>query len=143
MQLKHYHYNKVLLEANKGFSPIENGLPDMYCVPNAEKIHTQIRVNQPENLADGAEPFYALEIKFAYKEEDFPYLFDVELFGIISCDQPLNEKEDKHDHLFVVNSVSMLYSAVRDQLLTLSARHQYGPMMLPSLDFRSLTKAED
>lgn len=34
---------------------------------------------------------------------------------------------------------SMLYSAVRNQLLTLSARHKYGPMMLPSVDFRPIT----
>ena len=34
---------------------------------------------------------------------------------------------------------SMLYYAVRDQLLTLSARHKYAPMMLPSVDFRPIT----
>ena len=41
-------------------------------------------------------------------------------------------------HRLVINAASILYSSVRDQLLTLSARHKYGPMMLPSLDFRSI-----
>ena len=141
LQLKHYHFNKLLLEVNKQFDTDSHAQKNIYFVPNAERMHAKITVNQPDNLAKGAEPFHAIELHFAYKEDDFPYSFAIELFGVVACNQALNEEEE-HEHLFVVNSVSILYSAIRDQLLTLSARYPYGPMMLPSLDFRSLAKVE-
>lgn len=142
LQLKHYHFVKLLLEVNEQFDYSAGPATEMYAIPDAEKMHAKIKVNQPESLQEGAEPFNAIELQFSYEEEGFPYHFDVELFGVVSCAEPLNNEEEKHEHMFVVNSVSILYSAIRDQLLTLSARYQYGPMMLPSLDFRSLTKVE-
>lgn len=52
------------------------------------------------------------------------------------------EEDEQQRYRLVVNASSILYSSVRDQLLTLSARHKYDPIMLPSLDFRTITAAE-
>ncbi|GLR64389.1 hypothetical protein [Marinospirillum insulare] len=141
IQLKHYHFTKLVLEVNENFQAADSAVDEMYLVPDTKKIRTNIIVKQPEALPEGEAYFNAIELKFSFEENDFPYSFDVELFGVVSCTEALNEQDNKHNHLFVVNSVSMLYSAIRDQLLTLSARYQHGPMMLPSLDFRGLEKA--
>lgn len=138
IQLKHYHYEKVLLEVNQGYQVTDNV---DYQVPDVDKINIQVKVNEPESLPEGETPFFAVELRLFCEDKDFPYSFDVELFGVVGCTTPLADDEEKHEHMFVVNSVSLLYSSIRDQLLTLSSRYRHGPMMLPSVDFRSLTKA--
>ena len=40
--------------------------------------------------------------------------------------------------LVAINGASILYGAMREHLLTLSARHRHGPVLLPCLDFRGL-----
>ena len=72
-----------------------------------------------------------------YEEPDFPYHFAVELDGIFNPGEQGKESEETR-HRLVVNAASILYSSARDQLLTLSVRHKYGPIMLPSVDFRAI-----
>ena len=140
IQLKHYHFTKLVLEINENYKVGEKDEPEGYLAPNPANLHINVMVNQPASAPENEPFFNAIELKLNYEEDSFPYVFKVELFGVVTCSNSLNEQEEKHEHLFVVNSVSMLYSAIRDQLLTLTARYQYGPMMLPTLDFRGLTK---
>ena len=45
---------------------------------------------------------------------------------------------DERRRLVAINGASILYGAMREHLLTLSARHRHGPVLLPCLDFRGL-----
>ncbi len=138
-QLKHYHFTRLLLEANDGADISDSDMRDSpYRVPDADKLKTSIVLGEPDSLEEGAEPFFLLTLGLEYQEPEFPYHFAVELDGIFVPDEQEKESDDVR-HRLVVNAASMLYSAVRDQLLTLSARHKYGPMMLPSVDFRPIT----
>ena len=86
---------------------------------------------------------YLLKLGLSYipsKTSKVPYQFEFNIEGIFVLGD-MEKNEDECKKLVVVNGGSMLYSAVRDQLLTLSARHLYGPMLLPSLDFRYLDLA--
>lgn len=73
-----------------------------------------------------------------YPSEDssFPYNFDVVLEGVFTLE--LDAEQERAERLFLYNGASMLYSSAREQLLTLSSRHIYGPIMLPSLNFQNL-----
>ncbi|HRI56303.1 MAG TPA: hypothetical protein PK170_04315 [Anaerolineae bacterium] len=59
--------------------------------------------------------------------------------GIFHIDHagPLDERK----RLVVINGASMLFGAIREQLLSLSGRHKFGPFLLPSLNFANLTPA--
>ncbi|MBC7192802.1 hypothetical protein [Marinobacter sp.] len=138
MQLKHYHYTRLLLEANDSADISDSDMRNSpYREPEAGKLKTSIVLGEPDALEEGAERFFLLTLGLEYSEPDFPYHFAVELDGIFVPDEQEVESEDAKNRL-VVNAASILYSSVRDQLLTLSARHKYGPMMLPSVDFHTI-----
>lgn len=138
MQLKHYHFNRLLLEAAPE-SSVDSGFLGMsaYREANADSLKTSILLAEPEAVSADEEPFFLLTLGLEYNQQGFPYSFAVEVDGIFSLSSVLGNSEEIR-HRLVVNAASILYSSVRDQLLTLSARHKYGPMMLPSLDFRSI-----
>lgn len=138
IQLKHYHFTRLLLEAND-----DSGISDAaihaspYREPDTSKLKTSIVLGEPESFDQDAEPFFVLTLGLEYQEQDFPYNFSASVDGIFTLSEPLSTEEERHR--FVVNAASILYSSIRDQLLTISARHKYGPMMLPSVDFRAIT----
>mgnify|MGYP001044956583 CR=1 FL=1 len=138
LQLKHYHFTRLLLEVNAEAEIHDANMhASPYREPDNEHLKTSIVLGEPEVLEEGAEPFFLLTLGLEYRQPDFPYAFAVELDGIFVVADSVVEAEDLR-HRLVVNAVSILYSSVRDQLLTLSARHKYGPMMLPSIDFRTI-----
>lgn len=138
MQLKHYHFTRLLLEANDGSDFSDSDMRNSpYREPDAGKLKTSIVLGEPDALEKDAAPFFVLTLGLEYEESDFPYHFSVELDGIFVPGEHDEESEERR-HRLVVNAASILYSSVRDQLLTLSARHKYGPMMLPSVDFRAI-----
>lgn len=69
-----------------------------------------------------------------------PYIFEVTIEGIFELEE-LEKSEEECKRLVVINGGSMLYSAAREQLFTLSGRLLYGSMLLPSLDFRKLASS--
>ena len=67
----------------------------------------------------------------------FPYDIEMEMMGVFDTnDLP----ESKRDVLLLVNGSSMLYSAMREMLLTITQRCMHGPVLLPSVSFVRLEK---
>jgi len=69
-----------------------------------------------------------------------PYLIDIEAGAKIvlaKCTEKLGDPED----LIAVNGPALLWSAVRDQIATLTARMPMGYAMLPSVNFLDMKKA--
>ena len=67
----------------------------------------------------------------------FPYHIEMEMMGVFDTnDLP----EAKRDVLLLVNGASMLYSAMREMLLTITQRCMHGPVLLPSVNFIRLEK---
>lgn len=67
-----------------------------------------------------------------------PYDIDIEAAGVFSIaeDMPIDTRED-----FVkINGCAVLYSAIRDQVLTLTSRSMRGAMMLPTVNFLDLKR---
>lgn len=140
LQLKHYHYSHLQLESVNGDEFIGKDTTSPYWVPSASHIQTSITVGEPETQETPTQYAFVISMQLSYQEKKFPYKFIVALDGVFICTE--NEQLlESFKHELVVNATSMLYSTVREQLLTLSSRQKFGPLMLPSLDFRNLREA--
>lgn len=140
LQLKHYYYSHLQLESVDSEQLVGKEPSSPYWVPSASKIQASITVGEPETQETPSQYVFVISLQLGYQEKNFPYKFIVALDGVFVCDD-LEELSDDFQHQLVVNASSMLYSTVREQLLTLSSRQKFGPLMLPSLDFRSLQRA--
>ena len=69
--------------------------------------------------------------------KDFPYQIEMEMFGVFDAN---GFPEEKRVPLVLVNGASLLYSAMREMLLSTTQRCLHGPVMLPSVHFTRLEK---
>ena len=83
-----------------------------------------------DNKADTDEP----DRKFS------PYRIDIEAAGIVVLSRGAEKLGSAHD-LVTVNGAALLWSAIREQLLTLTSRMPAGPVMLPTVHFHDLKQA--
>lgn len=70
-----------------------------------------------------------------------PYLIDVEAKGVVVVLKGA-EKLGAPEDLAAVNGASLLWSAVREQVLTVTSRMMAGPVTLPTMNFHDLKKKE-
>jgi preprotein translocase subunit SecB len=68
-----------------------------------------------------------------------PYTLDVALEGVILVPQGA-ENPAPPDDLAFINGLAMLWSAAREQILSLTSRMRAGPVMLPTVHFHDLRK---
>lgn len=66
-----------------------------------------------------------------------PYLIDMEAAGVILLPNGA-EKLGPPADLVTVNGAALLWSSIREQLLTLTSRMPVGPVMLPTVHFHDL-----
>jgi hypothetical protein len=137
LQLKHYHFVSLALQAREDIDPAslaESAGP----YPDFDGITLEPEVSLFSDDDAGECGPYLLRLAMGYHPEDdhFPYSFEVVIEGVFSLEDGSNTTDCKKT--VVINGASVLYSAVREQLMTLSGRHLYGPMLLPALNFQHL-----
>jgi hypothetical protein len=66
-----------------------------------------------------------------------PYTIDINAKALVLILQGA-EKLDTPENLATVNGASLIWSALRDQVLTLTSRMPGGPLMLPTVTFHDL-----
>ena len=71
-----------------------------------------------------------------------PYKVDVAVEGVVLIPMVVDQLADAED-LAAVNGASMLWSAVREQVLTITSRMRAGPVVLPSVHFHDLKKRNE
>ena len=71
-----------------------------------------------------------------------PYKVDVAVEGVVLLPKGAEKLGDAED-LAAVNGASILWSAVREQVLTITSRMRAGPVVLPSVHFHDLKKRND
>ncbi|MQM29617.1 MAG: hypothetical protein CRU78_03325 [Candidatus Accumulibacter phosphatis] len=95
-------------------------------------------------LPEGAkDTIYAvrLHIKIANEEgAPAPYDLDIEVAGIFEISDKVTP--DERENMITINGCAVLYSAIRDQVLTLTSRSSLGPLMLPTVNFLDHKKFE-
>lgn len=69
-----------------------------------------------------------------------PYLIDVEARGVVLIPKGA-ERLGPPEELATVNGASLMWSALREQVLTVSARMLAGQVMLPTMNFHDLRQS--
>lgn len=80
-----------------------------------------------------------LEIRIGTsKNEAFSYEVNIAMEGLIEInpEYPINDVEQ----IACINAISVLFSAARETLLTLTGRCVGGPLFLPTLNFKDLAQ---
>lgn len=104
----------------------------------SERIETHIvDDNKDDPKLYGVKLRIAIENK---KGKIAPYDLDIEIAGLfeIKSKVPKEERED----MIVVNGCAVLYSAIRDQIMTITARCSRGVFILPTVNFLDKIKKE-
>ena len=63
-----------------------------------------------------------------------PYLIDIELLGLIEVN--VNLPAERRQELATVNGLAVVYGAARELVTTLTSRMDYGPLVLPGVNFQ-------
>lgn len=125
LKLTSYYFPTVSIIADKEFT-VEN-----YALPHSlERFNLISSVNTSEKTDK-----ISVSLKFDVKNEDhtFPYDIALEIVGYLDVDESVPE-----EHRFAVgvdNGLSLMYSAAREYLLSLTSRAPFGPVMLPVVTF--------
>lgn len=75
------------------------------------------------------------------KEKIAPYDIEVEAAGSFRISTQI--PKEKREELVLVNGCAILYSAIRDQVMTLTARSYHGTLLLPTVNFLDKVKKEE
>lgn len=145
LQLKHYFLKEFELRTNPhaNFDDIPSSELSPYPAFEGIELTNNISLNCGEDPEGEGKPLFLITLSLVgklAKDSSFPYEFSTVIEGvfIIGHDGDLDQRKQ----LVVVNGSSMLYGVLREQLLNMSSRFMYGPILLPSADFRSIKKIE-
>lgn len=133
-RLEHYNLTSLSIEPVEGYSPnFDEGL-----YPKFSNADFDIGVRLGEPVEDGDDEYMIhLVLNASPKEgKPFPYKFSIGADGVVTYHGKSDNPERRQ--LILVNGTSMLYSAVREVLFSLTFRFPMGPMMLPSANFIDL-----
>jgi preprotein translocase subunit SecB len=107
-------------------------------------IHTEAGIGEAEPQDNGR--LFFLELKLvadnltqpeAVNQKYSPYTIDIAAEGVVLVPSGA-EKLGPPEDLALVNGTSLLWSAIREQVLSITARMRAGPVMLPTVHFHDL-----
>jgi len=130
LQLDHYFF----AEAHCKASPEPPEPDDLnFGAADPTRFSTEIKMFKGESDPDT----YQIQLAVKSTEEAVPkgaYDLTVHVIGYFRVDP---DYEHEHlEHLVQINGASALYSAARDFVLTLTSRGPWGPLLLPTVNFR-------
>ncbi len=148
LQLLQLIFRKVSVEVDERHAPHEppNPFTSIFVFDGIE-IKTECGIGEIESdhergrlylvtlrvLIDNQAETVAPERKYS------PYLIDVEVRGVVVVPKGAEQIAPPED-LAAVNGSSLLWSAVREQVASLTSRMPAGPVMLPTMNFHDLKK---
>lgn len=144
LRLNFKHVN-VALDPSHLPSEIPNPLEAVFTFDGVT-IHTEVGIGEAQPGDNGQ--FYFLELRVivdnqpqpdSMNQKFSPYTIDIATEGVVLVPNGA-EKLGSPEDLAVVNGTSLLWSAVREQVLSLTARMRAGPVMLPTVHFHDLKK---
>jgi len=126
IQLREHRFTELRLKAVENGT--DKGLPSITTTiwydPDPKTPNQWILVLLVQLSSDPSKPFW--------------YDAEIRIQGLIAAADTLNQ--DVKEQLALTNGFSVLYGAVRELLLNLTARSVYGPVPLPTLSFVELVK---
>ncbi len=146
IQLLRLTFNRVHVEFDKEHAPAEppNPMTTVFAFKGVS-ITTEIGLAEID-MAHEWGPMYLVSLRLlidnqalaAEPDRKFsPYRIDIEAAGVILLRKGAENLGSPHG-LVSVNGAALLWSAIREQLLTLTSRMPAGPVMLPTVHFHDL-----
>lgn len=146
IQLLQLTFKRVHVEIDPEHAPAEPANPmTTVFVFDGVSITTEIGLAELD-MAHERGPMYLVSLQLlidnqpsaAEPDRKFsPYRIDIEAAAIILLPKGAEKLGSPHD-LVSVNGAALLWSAIREQLLTLTSRMPAGPVMLPTVHFHDL-----
>lgn len=128
LQLEHYFVDEVSFRLKDAVLKKENA------EPNLTPQDLEIEVRLGESMHEERKRFCQIEIKPKEKRaKRYAYDFKIVLVGFFE----LSEECSDEDAAVLINNTapSMLYTAAREYLLTMTGRTRYLPILLPTVLF--------
>jgi hypothetical protein len=148
VQMLQLFFKKVDVEFDPLHAPDEvpNPLTNVFTFDGVS-LNTEVTLSEAD-LNHERGPLYAVSVRLMIQNEAdesstvkfSPYKINVAadaLILVVKGAEKLNPPED----LATVNGASLLWSAIREQVLNITSRMQAGPVMLPTVHFHDLKKA--
>lgn len=124
------------LELKKYFFPLVHVAADPEYEPGNGQDKVNFDVRTSVTRADKNDIYQvAVEIIAEPEDEDHRIPYSIHLIGIGLFS--VSEKWDDPERLLNINGASMIYSAAREFLITVTARGPWNPVILPTISFRS------
>jgi len=138
LQLLHSHFTTVSIIAKEEVtSEVSEESGAQYPKVLGSDVVTEVTLGVPDDENDPHQFVVKLGVSSnTDANASIPYRFAVQMEGIFEIEHDGTMEE--RTRLVVINGASMLFGSIREQSLTLTSRHKHGPLLLPSLDFRSL-----
>jgi preprotein translocase subunit SecB len=127
LQPEAYFYPKIHMEAKAKYKALHEG-------PfRIQREHIDVKTSFGSLSQEEREWGVNLGIKTADKDQPIPYVIDIEAVGFfkIAKGYPAEEIEK----LIQIGGPTMLYSATREFILTISSRGPWGAVFMPSISF--------
>lgn len=126
LRLETYFFPKVQIEANPEYSP--------EAAPAEQDIELGVNLGLVSSKEQPTKYQLMLDIeKITVKSGMLPYRILLEAVAIFSVDPDLKHPDIKK--LVQINGASMLYSAARELILTITGRGPWGSFQLPTVNF--------
>ena len=146
IQLLQLTFKRINVEIDPRHAPPEapNPMTTVF-VFDGVSITTEVGLGEVD-MAHERGPMYLVSLRVLVdnkaSEDDptrkfSPYMIDVEAAGVVLLRNGA-EKLGPPADLVTVNGAGLLWSAIREQLLTLTSRMPVGPVMLPTVHFHDL-----
>lgn len=142
LQLQHSHFVSLSVDTEESalIAPSDYG-NEPYPPASDMELDVDVKMGLLSSREDLSEYVIQLTLRVTpRKDSQFPYRISAQMEGffLFKHTGDINER----NRMVVINGASILYGAVREQLLTLTGRHKAGPVMLPSYSFREFGPAE-
>lgn len=151
VQLLRSAFKRVSIEVDDGHMPAEppNPLTTAWMFDGVN-ITTEVGIQELDLQHEQGQIYGAMmrvivdnaSLPDADDQQFSPYRIDVEVNGVILVSKGAEQLAPPKD-LANVNGAALLWSSVREQVLSVTARMPAGPVMLPTVHFQDLRQAPD
>jgi preprotein translocase subunit SecB len=146
LQLLEYVFDGVSVQPVEGYKIDPEVSPNLVFFPGKLSISAEVGIDLLAEESKYSDYGVSLALKVGPKSDELaPYEVHATVKGLVRMH--LTQADGQADERRVralVNGVSLLYGAVRDQVMTITSRSVHGPFLLPSVSFADLAspKAE-
>ncbi|QOD81639.1 protein-export chaperone SecB [Chromobacterium haemolyticum] len=137
LQLERYHFNLGYVRARADHEASHDGdTESVIGVEMSEQLSWSDVESQDGKSYAPLKLYIALENK---GEKKAPYDIAVEVEGVFQI-SPAFMKKEGWEEVFIINGASMLYTVIREYVLSFTSRAVSGPLMLPTMNFLDYVK---